>query len=76
MSEKTLKDLEELLKMEQELDIPMKDRFHKTLSDEQISELSCTKGSYPSEEKVSLKENKINLMDKIEQLKRKHSIFP
>lgn len=50
-----IKKLEELFGMEQELDIPMKDRFHNTLSAEQISELTATKGSYPA--------------DKIEQLK-------
>lgn len=55
MSEKTLKDLEKLFNMEQELDIPMKDRFHKTLSDEQVSELSCSKGSYPAEHKSIFK---------------------
>lgn len=36
----TLKDLEEMFGMEQELDIPMKDRFHNTLTPEQLSILT------------------------------------
>ena len=46
----TLKDLKEMFRMEQELDIPMKDRFHNTLTPEQLSILTAPKGSYPAEQ--------------------------
>lgn len=55
----TLKDLEELFNMEQQLDIPMKDRFHKTLSDEQLSILTCNKGSYPADEENEIDNEKL-----------------
>ena len=51
-------------------------KYTKQISKElvKLSKEFQAKGSYPSEEKVSLKENKINLMDKVEQLKRKYSV--
>lgn len=51
MNNDTIKKLEEMFVVEQEIDIPMKDRFHNQLTDEQLSELTCTKGSYPAEPK-------------------------
>lgn len=62
-----IKQLEELLWMEQELDIAMKDRFHKTLTTE-------PKGSYPAETvKESVKSNDDILIKKLEQLKKSQS---
>jgi hypothetical protein len=40
---KTLEQLKEMLDMEQELDIPMKDRFHKTLTEEELNNLTEVK---------------------------------
>ena len=45
-----VKKLEELFETEQELDIPIKDRFHNTLSAGQLSELTATKGSYSADQ--------------------------
>lgn len=47
-SDQNIEKLEELFNMEQALDIPMQHRFHKTLTDEQISILTAAKGSYPA----------------------------
>ena len=57
--------------MEQELDIPMKDRFHNQLTDEQLSELTCTKGSYPAEQEEDSETDIETLKAKIEELKRR-----
>lgn len=56
-NKKTIEQLKEIFSIEQELDIPMKDRFHNQLSIEQISELTCTKGSYPAEPEEIMKKN-------------------
>lgn len=69
-----IKQLEELFNMEQELDIAMKDRFHKTLTDEQISILTAPKGSYPAEPvKEPIKSDNDILIEKLEQLKKSQS---
>jgi hypothetical protein len=65
-----IKPLEELFNLEQQLDIPMKHRFHKTLTDEQISILTAPKGSYPaSPVKEDAKSDNEILFEKLEKLK-------
>ncbi len=69
-----IKQLEELFNMEQELDIPMKDRFHKTLTDEQISILTAPKGSYPaSPVNEEVKSDNDMLFERLDKLKRSQS---
>ena len=46
---KDLKELQEMFGMEQELDIPIKDRFYKTLTEEEVNNLMEVK-NYPSKE--------------------------
>ena len=47
--ESDLKKLEEMFGMEQGLDIPMKDRFHKNLTEEELQNLTEVK-NYPAED--------------------------
>lgn len=68
----TIEELKEIFGMEQELDIPMKDRFHNQLTDEQISELTCTKGSYEAEQEEKGETNYKALEDKVEELKKRY----
>jgi len=76
--ELTLKDIEEMFKMEQELDVSMKDRFHNTLTPEQLSTLTAPKGSYPEkrEEKCetdySILEAKLAKLAKLEELEARY----
>ena len=66
-----IEELKEMFGMEQELDIPMKDRFHNQLTDEQLSELTCTKGSYPAEPDEESETDIEALKAKIEELKKR-----
>ena len=68
----TLKDLEEMFGMEQELDIPMKDRFHNTLTPEHLSILTAPKGSYPAEQEEKCRTDYSALEAKIKDLEAKY----
>lgn len=56
--------------MEQELDIPMKDRFHKTLTEEELQNLTEVK-NYPAEPEEESETDIEALKAKIEELKRR-----
>lgn len=68
----SLEELKEMFGMEQELDIPMKDRFHNQLTDEQLSELTCTKGSYPAELEEKCETDYSALEAKVKELEAKY----
>lgn len=67
----TVKDLEEMLGMKQELDI-LKDRFHNTLTPEQLSILTAPKGSYPAEQEEKCETDYSSLKAKLKELKAKY----
>ena len=56
--------------MEQELDIPMKDRFHKTLTEEELQNLTEVK-SYPAELEEESETYVEALKAKIDDLKKR-----
>lgn len=68
----TLKDLEEMFGMEQELDIPMKYRFHNTLTPERLSILTAPKGSYPAEPEEKCEADYSALEAKVKELEAKY----
>lgn len=68
----TPEDEKKLFELEQQLDIPYKDRYYNKLTDEQISELTCTKGSYEAEQEEKGETDYKALEDKVEELKKRY----
>ena len=66
----TIEQLEEMFGMEQELDIPMKDRFNKTLTEEELNSLTEVK-SYASEDTGEVETDIATLEAKIAELKKR-----
>jgi Ser-tRNA(Ala) deacylase AlaX len=65
----TIEQLEEMLNMEQKLDIPVKDRFHKTLTEEEMNNLTELK-SYASEDTGKVETDMATLEAKLAELKK------
>jgi hypothetical protein len=64
-----LKKLEEMFGLEQELGIPMKDRFHKTLTEEELNKLTEVKSS-AAEDTGEVETDIATLEAKISELKK------
>jgi uncharacterized protein YhaN len=64
-----LKKLEEMFGLEQELGIPMKDRFHKNLTEEELQNLTEVK-NYPAEDTGEVETDIATLEAKIAELKK------
>ena len=68
--ESDLKKLEEMFGMEQGLDIPMKDRFHKNLNEEDLQNLTERK-NYETEDTGEVETDIATLEAKIVELKKR-----
>ena len=65
----TIEQLEEMFSMEQSLNIPIKDRFHKTLTEEELNNLMEVK-NYQAKDSKEIEPDIKTLEAKISKLKK------